>query len=257
MWRSQSGLSRRGFMGSVGVGGLALGALARSAGAQGAAPMIDVDLVTTPVTDVEKLPDAYYLTNVRLETGFVEERKPWLDAPVITHTRTELKTLRIADGKIAEILDAKMAVPPDAAAFDAQGQLMLPTFRDMHIHLDKTFYGGPWQATLPTEHGRADRVAQERELLPELLPLAQDRTAAMIRLMQSQGSLLTGSWEADMARTPGLFDMDEGLRRLSDIGDQLEAFAAVTNFEVFRPELDATPPMATAPKAGGRRSIRS
>lgn len=60
-----------------------------------------------------------------------------------------------------------------------------------------------------------------------------------------------------MARTPGLFDMDEGLRRLSDIGDQLEAFAAVTNFEVFRPELDATPPMATAPKAGGRRSIRS
>mgnify|MGYP002682430719 CR=1 FL=1 len=91
-------------------------------------------------------------------------------------------TLRIADGKIAEILDAKMAVPPDAAAFDAQGQLMLPTFRDMHIHLDKTFYGGPWQATLPTEHGRADRVAQERELLPQLLPLAQDRTAAMPKL---------------------------------------------------------------------------
>jgi hypothetical protein len=36
-----------------------------------------------------------------------------------------------------------------------------------------------------------------------------------------------------------LFDVDERLQRLSDIGDQLEAFAAVVDFEVFRPELDA------------------
>ena len=42
-----------------------------------------------------------------------------------------------------------------------------------------------------------------------------------------------------MARTPGLFDVDERLRRLSDIGDQLEAFAAVVDFEMFRAELDA------------------
>ena len=40
-------------------------------------------------------------------------------------------------------------------------------------------------------------------------------------------------------RQPGLFDMDERLRRLSDIGDQLEAFARVVDFEMFRPELDA------------------
>jgi IS5 family transposase len=42
-----------------------------------------------------------------------------------------------------------------------------------------------------------------------------------------------------MVRTPGLFDEDERLQRLSDIADQLEAFAAVADFEVFRPELDA------------------
>jgi transposase, IS5 family len=42
-----------------------------------------------------------------------------------------------------------------------------------------------------------------------------------------------------MARTPGLFDVDERLQRLSDIGDQLEAFSAVVDFEMFRPELDA------------------
>lgn len=42
-----------------------------------------------------------------------------------------------------------------------------------------------------------------------------------------------------MAREPGLFDVDERLQRLSDIGDQLEAFAAVVDFEIFRPDLDA------------------
>jgi IS5 family transposase len=40
-----------------------------------------------------------------------------------------------------------------------------------------------------------------------------------------------------MARQPGLFDVDERLRRLSDIGNQLEAFAAVVDFEMFRPDL--------------------
>jgi transposase, IS5 family len=42
-----------------------------------------------------------------------------------------------------------------------------------------------------------------------------------------------------MTRQAGLFDVDERLRRLSDIGDQLEAFAAVVDFEMFRPELVA------------------
>ena len=42
-----------------------------------------------------------------------------------------------------------------------------------------------------------------------------------------------------MKRQPGLFDMEERLRRLSDIGDQLEAFTAVVDFERFRPDLDA------------------
>jgi hypothetical protein len=45
--------------------------------------------------------------------------------------------------------------------------------------------------------------------------------------------------EAMMARLPGLFDVEERLRRLSDIGDQLEAFSTVVDFEIFRPDLDA------------------
>lgn len=42
-----------------------------------------------------------------------------------------------------------------------------------------------------------------------------------------------------MAGAPGFFDVDERLKRLSDLGDQLEAFTAAVDFEVFRPERKA------------------
>ena len=54
-----------------------------------------------------------------------------------------------------------------------------------------------------------------------------------------------------MAKLPGLFDVEERLRRLSDIGDQLEAFSTVVDFEMFRPELDAA--LSYSDGAKGRR----
>src|SRR3954469_13743062 len=63
-----------------------------------------------------------------------------------------------------------------------------------------------------------------------------------------------------MSRQLGFFDVEERLRRLSDLGDQLEAFAAAVDFELFRPALDgalacadarASPPApAMAPSEG-------
>jgi hypothetical protein len=34
----------------------------------------------------------------------------------------------------------------------------------------------------------------------------------------------------------GFFDVDDRLKRLSGLGDQLEAFRAAVDFETFRPE---------------------
>ena len=42
-----------------------------------------------------------------------------------------------------------------------------------------------------------------------------------------------------MSGQPGFFDVNERLRRLSDLGGQLEAFGAAVDFELFRPVLDA------------------
>ncbi len=40
-----------------------------------------------------------------------------------------------------------------------------------------------------------------------------------------------------MRGQPGFFDVDAPLQRLTDLGDQLLAFAKVVDFETFRPEL--------------------
>src|ERR1700748_3108792 len=42
-----------------------------------------------------------------------------------------------------------------------------------------------------------------------------------------------------MRGQPGFFDIDDRLKRLSDLGDQLETFRSAGDFEVFRPELNA------------------
>jgi cytosine/adenosine deaminase-related metal-dependent hydrolase len=61
--------------------------------------------------------------------------------------------------------------------------------RDMHIHLDKTFYGGPWQAPRPRQ-GKTimDMIALEEKLIPTLLPTSQERAEGLIALLQSKGT---------------------------------------------------------------------
>ena len=53
-----------------------------------------------------------------------------------------------------------------------------------------------------------------------------------------------------MSGQPGFFDVDERLRRLSGLGDQLEAFAAAVDFELLRPVLDAALDYSDGSKGG-------
>ena len=42
-----------------------------------------------------------------------------------------------------------------------------------------------------------------------------------------------------MGKAPGLFDFDDRLQRLSELGDQLEVFGKAVDFEMFRGDLAA------------------
>jgi len=127
-------------------------------------------------------PSAYWLTNVRLETGF------HYDHDTVIGTETELFNVQIENGKIKQIISGNQPLETDLPQRNAQSYLMLPSFRDMHIHLDKTYFGGPWKApTIPTE-GLLTRLKEEEVLLPSLLPVAEERAKKLLDLLLSAGS---------------------------------------------------------------------
>ena len=53
-----------------------------------------------------------------------------------------------------------------------------------------------------------------------------------------------------MRGEPGFFDVDDRLRRLSDLGDQLEAFGSAVDFEIFRADLDEALGYRIGPQGG-------
>ena len=53
-----------------------------------------------------------------------------------------------------------------------------------------------------------------------------------------------------MGSEPGFFDVDDRLRRLSDLGDQLEAFGRAVDFELFRADLDGALGYRSGPQGG-------
>lgn len=118
------------------------------------------------------------LKNIRLETGFEYEGNE------VVATKTGLFCVEIANGKIKAVTPNN----PSAKAIDAKGLLMLPAFKDMHIHLDKTFYGGPWQAVRKRQGGVKGMIALEQQILPEMLKTSTHHAEKLIELLQSCGT---------------------------------------------------------------------
>ena len=118
------------------------------------------------------------LKNVRLETGF-----EFMEGEVAS-TKTELFLIEIENGKIKNI----SANSNDPDAIDAKGLLMLPSFKDMHIHLDKTFYADKWQAVKRRKGGVKGMIALEQEIMPDLLKTSTFKAEKLIELLQSHGS---------------------------------------------------------------------
>jgi cytosine/adenosine deaminase-related metal-dependent hydrolase len=174
--------SRRGFLmqtGQLTTSAAIIGLAGGSAeAAPGKAEKSDAKTGVTTLTDRH-----YYLSGVRLEDGFD------YDGEIVVGTRTALYTLEIKDGKIAALHPAGAALSATLPRYDAEDQLALPAMRDMHIHLDKTFYGGPWQAPRPRQ-GKTimDMIALEEKLIPTLLPTSQERAEGLIALLQSKGT---------------------------------------------------------------------
>ncbi|MDQ0782712.1 amidohydrolase [Chryseobacterium sp. W4I1] len=146
----------------------------------------------------------YSLKNVHLETGFE------YDEEEVISTKTDLFSIEIEEGKIKAV----KANDPASDALDAKGFLMLPAFRDMHIHLDKTLYGLPWQALSPKRRTVKDMIAYEQQIIPELLKTSVDRAEQLISLLQHYGT--------HFARTHFNIDPTSGLKSLEHLEKSLD-----------------------------------
>ena len=96
-------------------------------------------------------------------------------------TRTARQTVEIQNGKIVALRENKQHPDATLPHYDAGGKLMLPTTRDMHIHLDKTFYGGPWRSlNRPAGTTIQDMIKLEQKMLTGTATLHQERAGKLI-----------------------------------------------------------------------------
>ncbi|GKV57263.1 deaminase [Sporosarcina sp. NCCP-2222] len=113
------------------------------------------------------------LKNVRLETGYL------YDQTFVTATDTNIFDVLMEDGKFIEIAPTINA--ESAVVADAKRQLLVPSFKEMHTHIDKTYFGGEWKAPSPATEGIFTRLKEEATLLPRQLGVAEERAHAMVR----------------------------------------------------------------------------
>ncbi|MFC0673576.1 amidohydrolase family protein [Brachybacterium hainanense] len=124
-------------------------------------------------------PTSWWLDDVLLETALV----PGDDGE---RTETRRAAVLIESGAIARVVPARPGVQEldGLPVHDGRGLLMIPTLHDAHLHLDKTFYGGPWQAPVP---GRS-WLAEEERLLPGMSRDIPRRSNAICDLIVAHGT---------------------------------------------------------------------
>lgn len=157
----------------------------------------------------------YWISNIKMETGYDFSSKNNVK------TKTELVALGIEDGiiKAIEIGNFK----PHNPGIDGQGYLILPSFADNHIHLDKGHYGGPWQAVVPLG-GVQERIKEEEGFLLSFLEHTPERAQALIDLVAGNG--------ATFLRVQVNVDPVVGLKNLECIYEVLKKNAYRLDYEI-------------------------
>jgi cytosine/adenosine deaminase-related metal-dependent hydrolase len=161
---------------------------------------------------------ARWLSNVKLETG---ER--WLDNGTV-ETETSLFHLKIDDGKIIEIIEASNRIPAGQESIDMQQKLAVPTFKEMHNHLDKTYMSLDWKACTPVSSLK-ERLSFEAAELSALSDTAQQRATTMIETLLRQGST--------HIRTHVNIDPYIGLKNLEGVIAALDTFKGKVTSDII------------------------
>ncbi|HEY9647485.1 MAG TPA: amidohydrolase family protein, partial [Chroococcidiopsis sp.] len=98
-----------------------------------------------------------------------------------------LAQVAVKNGRISAIAPTDRELGPAQGVLDVQGNLLCPGFVDGHIHLDKTFWGTPWQPHIPGSTVQ-QRVAIEKQLLRQITLPVEERAARLTERAIAQGT---------------------------------------------------------------------
>lgn len=107
---------------------------------------------------------------------------------------------------------------------DLDGALLLPAPVDTHVHLDKTFFGGPWPSHEPAEDSVRGRVAYERRRRHTTDRPVRERAETLLRHLIAQGTTAL--------RTHADVDDDVELSHVEALLDLREVYADRVDMEV-------------------------
>jgi cytosine/adenosine deaminase-related metal-dependent hydrolase len=159
----------------------------------------------------------YWITNARLETGYIKENDR------VTGTKTELFHLLIEDGRIEKIIKDSESVGNSFPVMDAKGLLLLPSFIEKHVHLDKTYMGESWRACIPAS-GVIERCNIEKDILSSIPASTQQRAEALLDVLLSYGST--------HVRTHVDIYPEAGLHNLEGVSLALETYSNRVSSEI-------------------------
>jgi cytosine/adenosine deaminase-related metal-dependent hydrolase len=124
---------------------------------------------------------SYWLKNVRLESGYRRENER------VVGTETELCHLLIEDGTIKKIVKAEELIADHLPVKDAHGLLLIPSFIEKHVHLDKTYMGNEWRACIPAANV-IERCEIEKNILASIPCSTKERAESLLEVLLASGS---------------------------------------------------------------------
>lgn len=151
------------------------------------------------------------IRNVLLETGYATHENNSVS------TESALYTVRAEDGIITALEPQDAVLTAGAGEQDAVGMLAVPPTKEMHVHLDKGHFGGPWQAVIPVEGGVVGRIREEEQFLPEFLAYLPERANALVEHFAARGTTFI--------RAQTNVDPTIGLQNLEIVANVLAAHA--------------------------------
>lgn len=148
-----------------------------------------------------------------LDVTAIRRVRPWGGEPV---------DIALADGRITAVT-APAAHPVGAREFDGRGLLALPGLVNAHAHLDKSWWGLPWQSYggEPTTEGRIRHERAERDALG--IPSAA-RAARVLKELVRHGTTAIRS-HVDV-------DTGVGLRGIHSVEDAAGAYGEALDVQI-------------------------